>query len=101
MITYKRPTTIAQKLTNDKRLAFTAQFTTAKTSGWANVSSNRYSQAKKVCGWNDANPGLPDRNLLNYTRIENSHETRKKTFSFFYCAPVKCTTIEGTEQIRD
>ena len=39
----------------------TAQFTTAKTI-WTNVSLNTSSRAQKVCAWNSANPGLPDRN---------------------------------------
>jgi len=30
----------------------------------------------------DAHPGLQDRILLNYTRIENAHKVRKKTFDF-------------------
>jgi len=35
----------------------TEQFTTAKTSGCANVSSNS-SRAEKVCGWDGGNPGF-------------------------------------------
>jgi len=37
-----------------------------------------------------ANPGLNNRNLLNYTRIENAHKVRKKTFDFvvIYRSPV-------------
>jgi len=31
-----------------------------------------------------AHPGLQDRILLNYTRIENAHKVRKKTFVFCY-----------------
>jgi len=53
---------------------YAEQFTTAKTSGGANVSSNRSSRAQKVRGWNSAHLGLQDRNLLNYTRIENAQE---------------------------
>jgi len=30
----------------------------------------------------NAHPGLQDRILLNYTRIENVHKVRKKTFNF-------------------
>ena len=29
-----------------------------------------------------AHPGLKNRILLNYTRIENAHKVRKKTFDF-------------------
>jgi len=30
-----------------------------------------------------AHPGLKNRFLINYTRIENAHIVRKKTFDFF------------------
>ena len=33
-------------------------------------------------GLSDAHPGLQDRILLNYTRIENADKVRKKTFDF-------------------
>jgi len=36
---------------------------------------------------------------LVYTRIENAHKVRKKTFVFIYVAVI-CTTAVGTEQIR-
>jgi len=32
-----------------------------------------------------AHPGLQDRILLNYTKIENAHKVRKKTSDFFMC----------------
>jgi len=35
---------------------------------------------KWVTGLSDAHPGLQDRILLNYTRIENVHKARKKSF---------------------
>jgi len=35
---------------------------------------------KCAAGLSDAHPGLQDRILLNYTRIENAHKERKKTF---------------------
>ena len=38
-----------------------------------------------------AQPGLQDRILLNYTRIENAHEVRKKTFNFLLCIEVQQT----------
>ena len=39
-------------------------------------------QRKCVAGPAGAHPGLQDRILQNYTRIENAHEVRKKTFNF-------------------
>ena len=38
-----------------------------------------------------ARPGLQDRILQNYTRIENAHEVRKKTFNFLLCIEVQQT----------
>ena len=34
-------------------------------------------------GLSDANPGLQNRILLNYTRIEIAHKVRKKILEFF------------------
>ena len=34
-------------------------------------------------------PGLQDRILLNYTRIENAHKVRKKTCDFLLCIEAK------------
>jgi len=56
-------------------------FTTEKTSGCANVWSNS-SRAERVCGWDGGHPGFAVWKLLNYTRIENTHKVRKKTFFF-------------------
>jgi len=39
---------------------------------------------KSAAGLAGAHPGLQDRILLNYTRIENVHKVRKKTFDFCY-----------------
>jgi len=36
----------------------------------------------------DAHPRLQDRILLNYTRIENAHKERKKTFDVLLCVEV-------------
>jgi len=36
-----------------------------------------------------AHPGLQDRILLNYTRTENAHKVRKKTFDFLLCIEVQ------------
>ena len=38
-----------------------------------------------------AHPVLQDWILLNYTRIENAHEIRKKTFNFVFCIEVQQT----------
>ena len=48
---------------------------------------------KCVAGPAGAHPGLQNRILLNYTRIENAHEIRKKTFSFLLCIEVQETII--------
>jgi len=37
-----------------------------------------------AAGLSGAHPGLHDRILLNYLRIENAHELPKKTFNFSY-----------------
>ena len=44
---------------------------------------------KCVAGPAGAYPGLQDRILLNYTRIENTHEVRKKTSNFLLCVDVQ------------
>jgi len=49
--------------------------------GCANVLSNASSTAQ-VCGWNCAHQALPDKTLLNYARIANAVQVRKKTFVF-------------------
>ena len=41
-----------------------------------------------MCGWT---AGLQDRILQNYTRIENAHEVRMKTFNFLLCVEVQQT----------
>ena len=46
---------------------------------------------KCVAGPDGAHPGLQDRILQNYTRIENTHEVRKKTFDFLLCIEVQQT----------
>ena len=38
-----------------------------------------------VTGLSDAHRCLQDRILLNYTRIENAHKVRKKSFDFLLC----------------
>jgi len=37
---------------------------------------------KSAAGLAGVHPGLKDRILLNYTRIENAHKVRKKNFNF-------------------
>jgi len=46
---------------------------------------------KCVAGPAGAHPSLQDRILQNYTRIENAHEVRKKTFYFVLCIEVQQT----------
>ena len=46
---------------------------------------------KCVAGPAGAHPGLHDRILQNFTRIENAHEARKKTFNFLLCIEVQQT----------
>jgi len=43
---------------------------------------------KCAAGLSGAHPGLQDRILLNYTRIDNVHKVRKKTFNFLPCIEV-------------
>jgi len=45
---------------------------------------------KCAAGLAGTHPGLQDRILLNYTRIENAHKVRKKTFNFL-CIEVQQT----------
>jgi len=44
-----------------------------------------------VAGPAGAHPDLQVRILQNYTRIENAHEVRKKTFNFLLCIEVQQT----------
>jgi len=46
---------------------------------------------KCAAGLADAHPGLKDRILRNYTRIENAHKVRKKTFDFLFFIEVQQT----------
>jgi len=46
---------------------------------------------KCVAGLASAHPGLQDRILHKYTRIENAHEVRKKTLNFLLCINVQQT----------
>ena len=100
----------------NKLNATTQQFVTAKISGWAlkqgtkthssMLQSNLQQQneaalmscqiravkhTKCAAGLADAYPGLQDRILLNYTRIENAHKLRKKTFDFLLFVEVQQT----------
>jgi len=47
---------------------------------------------KSAAGPAGAHPGLQDRILLNYTRIENVHKVRKKTFDLFFFIEVQQTS---------
>jgi len=59
----------------------TGQFTTAETSGCANVSTNNR-LAEKVCGWDSGQPGLSVRNLLLHKNWDCAWSTQKQ-FSLF------------------
>ena len=48
---------------------------------------------KCAAGLSNASSGLQDRILLNYTRIENAHKVRKKTFGFLLCIDVQQSFI--------
>ena len=61
--------------------------------------SRRVAVDQKVCGWDGEHLGLTVWNLLNYTRIENAHEVRKKIFVFYYVAVIY-TITKGKEKIR-
>ena len=37
----------------------------------------------------NTHPGMQDRILPNYTRIENAHKVRKKTFDFLLCIKIQ------------
>ena len=46
---------------------------------------------KCAAGLVGAHPGLQDRILLNFARIENAHKVRKKTVFFvMYRSPANC-----------
>jgi len=51
---------------------------TALMSCWIRAVEHR------KCATGLTDPGLQDRILLNYTRIENAQKVRKKTFDFCY-----------------
>ena len=107
-----------QKIRKENKLnATTQQFTTAKMSGCVlkqgskTHSSLRQSnlqlqnegalmpcriraveQRKCTAGLAGVHHGLQDRIFLNYTRIENAHKVRKKTFNFLLCIEVQQTS---------
>ena len=77
------------------------QFTAAKW-GCADDLSNASSRAWKcVAEQTGAHPGLLDRILQNYTRIENAHEVCKKTFNFLLCKEVQQTFSFPFSLLRD
>jgi len=45
----------------------------------------------RAAGLAGAHPDLKNRILLNYTRIENAHKVRQKTFDFLLCIEVQQT----------
>ena len=48
-------------------------------------------ECRSAAGLGGAHAGVQDRILLNYTRIENAHKVRKKTFDFLLCIDVQQT----------
>ena len=53
---------------------------------------------KCVAGPAGAHLGLQDRILLNYTRMENVHEVRKKTFNFLLCIEAEPSSESGQKE---
>ena len=75
--------------THSSVITTSEQFTAAKW-GCPNVSSNTSSRVQKVAaGLAGTHPGLQDRIMLKYTRIENAHKVRKKTLDFLLCIEVQ------------
>jgi len=66
-----------------------AQFTTAKMQGCANVSSHSSQSEGMQRGWRT--PRGDSLKLVNCTKIENAHKVRKN----FYYVAVICTITEG------
>jgi len=95
-------------LEEDKLNATTQQFITAKISSCVLKQSKRHSSLRQsnwqlqneamlmscrmravehwkyAAGVAGAHPGLQDRIMLVYTKIENAHKVRKTTFDFCY-----------------
>jgi len=59
----------------------------------AALMSRQIRAVERMCaaGLVGVHPGLQDRILLNYTRTENAHKVRKKTFVFLLCIEVQQT----------
>ena len=112
---YKLSALQARILEENKLNATTQQFITAKVSGCvlkqgskthstlrqSNIQLQdeaalmscgiRAVERRCAAGLAGAHFGLQDRILLNYTRIENVHKVRKKTFHFSLCEEVQQT----------
>jgi len=56
--------------------------------------SRRIAVDQEVRRRDGGHPGLTSLKLVNYTRIENVHEVRRKIF-VFYCVAVVCTITKG------
>jgi len=67
--------------------ATSVQFTTAKTPGCANISSNSR-WAEKVCGWHGGHPGLTVWNLLKLHKNCGCAWSTQAYFQFFYVAVI-------------
>jgi len=104
----------------------TQQFITAKISGCTlkqgsethfslrqsnlrlqNQAALRSHQIRAVEHWRCAaelagtHSGLQDQILLNYTRTENAHKVRKKTFIFLWCAEVHRSVTRGGRRLPE
>jgi len=55
---------------------------------------------KRAVGLSNAHPGLQDRILLNYTRIETAHKVCKKAFNFLLCIEVQQVFIFSFSLLR-
>jgi len=112
-----KPSALQVRISEENKLnATTQQFKTAKVSGCVlKQSSKTHSSLRQsnlqlqneaalishriravghrkcAAGQAGAHPGLQDRILLNYTRIEKSHKVRKKTFNFLLCIEIQQT----------
>jgi len=65
------------------------QFTTANKAALTSCRIGAVEQGKCATGLAGAHSGLKDRILPNYTRIENEHKVRKKTFDVLWCIEVQ------------
>jgi len=114
-----KPSALQVRLSEENKFnATTQQFITAKISGCALIQGSetrsslrqnnlqlqneaalrsRQMHWRCVAGLAGEDPGLRDRILLNYTRIENAHKVRKKTLVFVLCRSPLARNQEGAK----